>query len=268
MRGGFRYFTNAIVTSTEMNPVTGGRERTFKNVESGNWNTDANVTLNAPIRDGSRFTVSSTSSINYSHINEFINGDDNLNRNTVLTQRMGLNYRGELFDFSLRGNVTSDKTVNTIGRDPRQQFYRYGGTFNVRVFLPHRITLASDINYTATAGDLPAAFQINEWLWNASLQKTLFRNQNGTLAFNMHDILQQRRTIQRSITASHIRDSEVNTITSFFMVSFIYRFNIFRGGATRENMPMRGGGGGFDRGGTGGHGGGGERVIMQDGGRS
>jgi len=151
--------------------------------------------------------------------------------------------------------------ANSLEGQRDQQFHNYGGTFNARVFLPWRLTIASDINYAASGGDLPAGFQLDEWIWNASIQKTLFRQNNGTLAFNIYDILQQRRTIQRNVTANFIQDTRTNTITSFFMVSFIYRFNMFRGGATRENMMQQ------QRMPGGGHGhGGGERVIIRQGG--
>jgi hypothetical protein len=118
--------------------------------------------------------------------------------------------------------------------------------------------------YSASSG-YSDGFNINEWMWNASVQKSLFRQKNGTLGFNMYDILQQRRNISRSVTANYIRDTTSNVITSFFMVSFSYRFNIFRGGATRENMMPRGG----ERimiGTPVGPGGGGERVIIREGG--
>ena len=265
--GSFRYFTNAIVNATEIDDE-GRRITTFRNVGSGNWNTNANVTINSPLRDGSRFSLSSTSRVNYSHMNGFINGDPNLSQRTGLTQVMGLNYRGQTFDFSLRGNVSTDWVANSIGNQLSQQFHNYGGTLNARVFLPWRLTIASDINYAASGGDLPANFQLNEWIWNASVQKTLFRQNNGTLTFNVFDILQQRRTIQRNVTANFIQDTQTNTITSFFMVSFIYRFNIFRGGATRENMMQQRGGQRViiqQQGGGHGHGGG-ERVIIREGG--
>ena len=268
LTGSFRYFTNAIVDSTFIDD-SGRRESTFANVGSGNWNSNMNLTINSPVRDGSRFSLSSTSRISYNHVNGFVNATENLSRRTDLSQIVGLNYRGEIFDFSLRGNIGTNRVRNSFDEQRDRQFHNYGGTLNARVFLPWRLTIASDINYAATGGDdLPRDFQLNEWIWNASIQKTLFRQNNGTLAFNIHDILQQRRTIQRNVTANFIQDTRTNTITSFFMVSFIYRFNIFRGGATRENMmPQhhRGGGQRMMQPGHDGHGGS-ERVIIREGG--
>ncbi|MDR2816577.1 MAG: hypothetical protein LBB62_07750, partial [Proteiniphilum sp.] len=68
--------------------------------------------------------------------------------------------------------------------------------------------------------------------------------------FRSYDILQQRTNISRSVTSNYIRDTTSNTLTSYFMVHLVYRFNIFKGGATREEMtPERGGWDGPGRGG-------------------
>ena len=235
----FRYFTNAIAPSTYTDLETGGRFRTFENVGSGNWTAGGSVTLNSPIREGSRFTLSSTTNANYSRMNGFINAEMNISQVTNISQRVGVNYRGEMFDFSLRGNVSSRRVANTIGSQPLNERIRYGGTFNTRVFLPWRIVIATDLNYSAEAGDVSPNFRLNEWLWNAQIQKTVFRQNNGTISINAFDILQQRRNITSSINESFMRDSWSNSITSFFLVSFNYRFSVFRGGATPQNM-MRG----------------------------
>jgi len=91
------------------------------------------------------------------------------------------------------------------------------------------------MNYSTNSG-YTSGFEQNEWLWNASLQKTLFKQKNGTIRFKIYDILQQRSNINRSVTSNYIRDTTTNTLTSYFMVHFVYRFNIFKGGATREEM--------------------------------
>jgi len=121
------------------------------------------------------------------------------------------------------------------------------------------LTIESDINYATNSG-YTDGFEQNEWLWNASIQKQLFKQKNGTIRLKIYDILQQRSNISRSVTSNYIRDSTTNTLTSYFMVHFVYRFNIFKGGATQQDMMPRRGegpGDGMGRGGGRGMGGGG-----------
>ena len=52
----------------------------------------------------------------------------------------------------------------------------------------------------------------------------------------VYDILQQRSNIRRNVSSNFIRDTTTNTLTSYFIVHFVYRFNVFKGGATRRDM--------------------------------
>ena len=67
-------------------------------------------------------------------------------------------------------------------------------------------------------------------IWNASVSRSFFKGNAGTLRFKIYDILKQRTNISRNIGASFTEDSEFNSLTSFFIVSFVYQFNVFTSG--------------------------------------
>lgn len=75
-----------------------------------------------------------------------------------------------------------------------------------------------------------------------------------------YDILQQQSNLSRTISATMISDTEYNTLGSYFMVHFVYRFNTFgKGGEGRGgDRPAFGPGG--PRGGRGPMGGGPHRF--------
>ena len=68
-------------------------------------------------------------------------------------------------------------------------------------------------------------------MWNASASKSFLLGNQATLRLKIYDILQQRSNISRNVTATGYTDSEYNTLNSYFMVHFIYRFSAFKGGA-------------------------------------
>jgi hypothetical protein len=145
----------------------------------------------------------------------------------------------EDISFTIRGNVASNRAVNSLDPQRNQQFYNYGGGGETTIFLPWNLSLQSDINYFANSG-YSDGFQLNEWLWNVSVQKAnLFKNNRGSVRLVMNDILQQRTNISRIVAANYIRDTTTNTLTSYFMVHFIYRFDIFKGDITRGDMLRR-----------------------------
>ena len=255
------YMTNDIVSATYTNINTGRRVNTYRNVE-GNWNVNGRMMLNVPLKN-IKFSIFSMSSVNYSNTSgytksssedldietlEFTGEDKNTNKRMSLMQMLGLNYRSDQFDFALRGNVNHNNVTNSLEGQQNQNYLNYGGNASTTIYLPWDLSLESDINYSTNSG-YADGFEQNEWLWNASLQKTVFKQKNGTIRFKIYDILQQRSNISRSVTSNYIRDTTTNTLTSYFMVHFVYRFNIFKGGATAQDMmPQRG------RGYGGGHG--------------
>lgn len=234
------YMTNDIVSSTFTDVSTGRKETTYRNV-AGNWNANGRVMVNVPLKN-IKFSIFSMSFASYNHTNGFSNNEKNVNRRATLAEVLGLNYRSDQFDFALRGNVNYNNVTNSLEGQQNQNYLNYGGNARAAIYLPWDLTLESDVNYATNSG-YADGFEQNEWLWNASLQKTLFKQKNGTIRFKIYDILQQRSNISRSVTSNYIRDTTTNTLTSYFMVHFIYRFNIFKGGATQQDMmPERGSG--------------------------
>jgi len=242
------YMTNDIVSSTFTDVTTGRKETTYKNV-AGNWNANGRVMFNVPLKN-IKFSVSSMSFASYSNTNGFSNNEKNTNKRISLSEMLGLNYRSDLFDLGIRGNVNYNNVTNSLEGQQDQNYLNYGGNASTSIYLPWDLTLESDVNYATNSG-YSDGFEQNEWLWNASLQKTLFKQKNGTIRFKIYDILQQRSNISRSVTSNYIRDTTTNTLTSYFMVHFIYRFNIFKGGATQSDMMQRRGPGSFHGGGPG-----------------
>lgn len=227
------YMTNDIVSSTFTDIQTGRKETTYENV-AGNWNINTRVMFNVPLKN-IKYSIFSMSFAGYNHRNGFSNREKNLNTVLNLHQVLGLSYRSEAFDFTLRGNANYNDVKNTLEGQRDQNYLNYGGNASTTIYLPWDMSIESDINYSTNSG-YSDGFQQNEWLWNASIQKQLFKQKNGTLRFKIYDILQQRSNISRSVTSNYIRDTTTNTLTSYFMVHFVYRFNIFKGGATAADM--------------------------------
>lgn len=245
------YMTNDVVSLTATNIETGRKVRTYENI-TGNWNANGRFMFNVPLKNV-KFSVFSMSFLGYNNTNGFTGtfeqtNDDVITRDNIniipeknLSQRMnlgetlGLNYRSDPFDLSIRGNLSYNKVRNSLEGQQDQEYLNYGGNASTAIYLPWDFTVESDINYSTNSG-YADGFQQKEWLWNASIQKTLFKQKNGTLRFKVYDILQQRSNINRSVTSNYIRDTTTNTLTSYFMVHFVYRFNIFKGGASRNDM--------------------------------
>lgn len=223
------YVMNDIVSYSEYDKESGKKITTYKNV-NGNYGANARVMLNTPLRN-KKFSVNTMTMGSFNNSNGFINGEKNTNKNIVVTERAGIDFRSTYLDLGINGNFSYNGTTNSLQVQNNQNVFNYGVGGSTTIYLPLNFKVESDINYSTNSG-YTSGYQQQEVLWNAAASFSFLKNNSGTLRFKIYDILQQRSNISRSVTATNITDSEYNTLSSYFMVHFIYRFSIFKGGAT------------------------------------
>ena len=237
LMGNINFSSNDIVR--KVNNIAGGaRETTYDNV-NGNWSTNLRVMTNRPLTN-KKFSINMMTAGSYSQSSEFVsNRNTTASKNTAssisLSESLGLQYRSDLMDFTLRGNYNYSNTENSLKSLTGRTINRYGGSFATTIYFPHNFTFVSDINYSTTSGSTEG-FGQKEWLWNASIAKQLFKAKNGTVQFKMYDILRQRSNVSQSASGTQYRETVTNTLNSYFMVSFQYKFQIYKGGAKQSDM--------------------------------
>ena len=231
------YIINDIVSYTSYNQETGVKTTTYKNV-NGNYSGNVRMMLNTPLKN-KKFSINSMTMASFANSNGYINEEKNTNRNLILSERGGIDFRSSYLDLGVNGNIRYNATSNSLQKENNQNTFNYGAGGYTTIYLPLNFKIESDVNWSTNSG-YGDGFKQNEVLWNASASKSFLKNNQGTLRFKIYDILQQRSNISRSVTASHIQDSEYNTLGSYFMVHFIYRFSIFKGGASASDVKTPG----------------------------
>lgn len=231
------YIINDIVSYTSYNQETGVKTTTYKNV-NGNYSGNVRMMLNTPLKN-KKFSINSMTMASFANSNGYINEEKNTNRNLILSERGGIDFRSSYLDLGVNGNIRYNATSNSLQKENNQNTFNYGAGSYTTIYLPLNFKIESDVNWSTNSG-YGDGFKQNEVLWNASASKSFLKNNQGTLRFKIYDILQQRSNISRSITASYIQDSEYNTLGSYFMVHFIYRFSIFKGGASASDVKTPG----------------------------
>lgn len=231
------YIVNDIVSYSMYNANTGGRTTTYKNV-NGNYNANLRMMLNTPLKN-KKFSVSTMTTAAFMNSNGYINEQKNTSKNLTLSERAGADFRSSRLDVGINGNIRFNGTTNSLQKQNDLYTFNYGLGGYTTLYLPLDFKIESDINWNTNSG-YADGYQQKEILWNASASKTFLKNNQGTLRFKIYDILKQRSNISRSVTANAITDSEYNTLSSYFMVHFIYRFSIFKGGATMSDAQNAG----------------------------
>ena len=190
-------------------------------------------------------------------------GDLSDTRQYSASEALSLTYTTDVLELGTRGSFRYSNAYNTLS-NLIQQTYDWTVSGNFVVHLPYSTNIASDINYSTMQGY--AGFDKNQLIWNASIDKSFFNNK-GVLALKVFDILHQQLNVRQSIGDNYIQYTRFNTITSYFLLSFSYKINDFKGNRRPGNRsdferfgppdgggdrPRRdrsgdGGGGGFGR---------------------
>ena len=233
---------NSVASKMQLDRNTGGKITSLVNV-NGNWNAQGFLSFNTPFKN-KKFTLNTYSNVFYSDAVSFTSttseSQKNITHNLNLSERMTGNYRCDLFDFSLIGGITYSLAKNSLQADNNNETFDYTIGANTNVNLPFNIYFSSDMNYNIKNGYSGSSVK-NELLWNAQLSKTFLKSNNATLRFKIYDILHQQSNLSRTVSASMIQDIEYNTLGSYFMVHFVYRFNTLGGNSPRSRR------GGYDR---------------------
>lgn len=276
--GNLSFTLNDIISRTIIKE-TGAKESTYDNI-NGNWNGFLRMMINRPLSNR-KFSINSSLGGNYQRSNGYTDGYKNTASTFGTSENLALRYRSDFgsygdakksnnIDLLLRGNFGYSATTNSLDSLKKNNLrtFDYGGYFETTLQLYFGLTFSTDIRYTTNSG-YANGYKINEWLWNASISQQLFKAKNGTLKFTINDILKQREVIipTPSSSSQYYSQSTYNTLPSYFMVSFSYRFQSFKGGAKQSDMDGEGGGwrrgpGGGGPGGPGGPGGGGPGGPM------
>ncbi len=224
IQGGF--VVNDIINKSTYDANTGAQTTRPVN-ENGNWNMNAGLMVNTPIGK-SKFQINTFSNASFNNNIGYISlgkGDiqRNISKTINLNENLGFSYRNDFIYAQVRGNIRYSKVDNSVTARKGQENLSYGSSFNTQIYLPYSITLASDLRYTGQTG-LSTGYNKNETMWNAEISKQIL-NKRGTIRFKMNDILRQQLNISRSVSDIAITDTEYNTLTSYYMLSFSYRFN-------------------------------------------
>lgn len=237
----------------QVRTISGGTNHTTYENVNGNWDVRLRGMFNTPLKN-KKFTIGNFCNISYDNIEGYTNGNRNTTKNFSITDRTNGNYRSDLFDLGVNASISYQNVNNKLQPEDEENKYDWSVGGYTTWYLPRNFTIESDINWQDRTG-YGAAYDLSQVIWNAAISKQLFSIKAGTgiLKLKIYDILQERKSYSYSVTDNYTMNRESTTLPSFFMCTFIYKFQVFPGGnASAEDMQprwQRGSGGGGRSGG-------------------
>ena len=259
------YIMNNIVNQTNYSQDGSGIRETSPVNVNGSWNGSMQIMYNRPI--GKMFQINNFTNIRLRNDIGFTTINNESTREVAFTsafsQNIGVTFRNDWLYLQVRATYMPSNTNYSTEGKPNVTTHNYGGALNMRLTLPKNWSLGSDVRYAGMSG-YSSGYNRNQTIWNAELSKQFLKNNAATVRLRVSDILQQQKNIVRNTASDYFEDVEYNTLSSYFILTFAYRFNSLGGSAANTNNSNNApqGFGGEQRGNRGGEGG----MRMRDGG--
>ena len=228
---------NNVISFKGPNGLPTGTQLTRPENVQGYYNANLFFTYSKPFKNR-KYVISTLGMLNYNNNINLVDGIKNVGRNWLLNQGVnfeynikwlelstGVRYNLNYADFSFPASPTTNQSSWTLSSDARIDF-------------GSGLIFRWDFDYTLNQG-LAAGVQQNIALLNASLEKEVFKKKNGIIRLAGFDIFKQNTNVSRNVSANFITDTRVNRLTQYFMLSFTYRLNKFKGQAPQQNNNMR-----------------------------
>ncbi|NVO21484.1 MAG: TonB-dependent receptor [Bacteroidetes bacterium] len=198
-----------------------------KNLD-GAWNARALLTVGFPIKP-IKCNINFNTGISYNQIPSLINGKANesktygLNLGSVLSSNIS-----EKLDFTLTYNVNYNLVENTIQPSLNSNYLfqiasaQFNWEFWKGFFIQNSVTYQ---NYQGISTKITTQYT----LWTLNVGKKLFKNKAGEIKLSGYDILDQNKSLNRSVTDTYIEDSNTEVLKQYFMLTFTYNLRNFKG---------------------------------------
>lgn len=223
-------FSNSYNTVTQAvfyDPSTGGRLSYPVNI---NGERSAHTSLRYFSFIKGRWLVSCDVNGSYNRNVGLINEDMTENPRRSITRSRSVGTRGGLnliapkggfhfmADWSFQRSANDFRAGDIISRN-------YSLSFSPNLDLPCGLYLSTEVDYNISTGTDINPRDFRQCVWNMEVKWRFLRQRVAEVAFVWADILSDRKSYSRSVTASGIHESYNRQIGSYFFVSFSYRFN-------------------------------------------
>ncbi|MBC7650965.1 MAG: outer membrane beta-barrel protein [Deinococcales bacterium] len=214
---------NNAISNSSFTDLVGKRVTQTINVD-GNYNGNIYSSYNVTILKS--FNLSFNLSPRIRRTVNFVNNEKNISNNISLNFGTGLSYRSDKWlNFYFNIEAEPNRSTSSINPNIVTKYWTYGSYGNVEIKLPKKWYINIDENVTVYQKSATFVNQRNIYVINASVKKSLDKNENWQLSFSGNDLLKQNQGVNRNINSNFISETSNQTIQRFFLLSLIYNFS-------------------------------------------
>jgi len=194
----------------------------------GAWNTRVLASVGFPVKP-IKSNLNFNTGVSYNRLPSLINTRANfsntygINMGAVLSSNIS-----EKLDFTLTYNINYNLVDNTLQPDLNNNYFFQIGSIQFNWEFWKGFFLQNSITYQNYNG-LSSKISDQYTLWNFNLGKKIFKNKSGEIKLLCYDILDENKSLNRSVTDTYIEDSNTQVLQQYFMLAFTYSLRNFNG---------------------------------------
>ncbi len=132
----------------------------------------------------------------------------------------------EKVDFTVSYTANFNNSQNSTQPSLNNNYFSHTAGLKLNLIFWQGIDVKTDITNTLYNG-LSSDLNQNYTLWNLNVGKKLFENQQGEILFTVFDLLNQNRSINRTVTTTYVQDATTAVLSRYYMLTFSYNLRQF-----------------------------------------
>ena len=127
----------------------------------------------------------------------------------------------ENVDFTLSYSGNYNISRNTFEPSLNSQYYYHTATVKNNFIFWDGVVFRNEMDNVLYSG-LSGGYDKNTLLWNMSLGKKFFSKQQAELTASVVDLLNQNKSVNRTVTGTYVEDTQNNVLGRYFMLTLTY----------------------------------------------
>jgi hypothetical protein len=230
LNAGASIVNNKIVSSTSKldQGVLLTRPENLNGAQSYNFSGTVGIPLKK-VTTGKRspMNLNLTSSMRYNRDVSKLIDTVRYNYTRGLGQRISFNYFiQDKLDLQANASFNYNDARYSMQEALNFKYFDHHYSVDVTYTMFKKIMINNDFDYYINTGRA-AGYNQSIPLWNAYISCLLFKKQNGEIRISGIDLLNQNKSISRTVNEIYVEDTYTRVLQRYFLVSFMYNFKNF-----------------------------------------
>lgn len=228
--------SNTTITVDGIDLIPGAQYSKPININGG-INISGFVNYGFPIKKP-KSNLNFTTTLAYNRDVNMYNSVKNYTNNYVLGERISYNMNiKEAFDLVFSSSSTYTFARYTLDNGQNGDYFTQNFSIEPTYSTKSGWIFGSDFDLTINKGQA-AGYNQTIPLWNASIAKTIFKDKSGEIKLSVFDLLNQNKSITRTVQQNYIQDTRTQVLTRYVMLTFTYNLRKFAGKGQQQMPPF------------------------------